>query len=111
MQATQVNHERRYGERKDLARSVKVYDAKTHRYQPAHTRNVSSTGVMLQVYGGTHLCPGDRIGLAIDWDERESMFCQTQMARAVVVRAGSEYDGYRDVAVKFIEAQELPLVA
>ncbi len=107
----ETTRERRKRKRKVLARSVKIFDSKTHRYQPAHTCNVSSTGAMLQVYGGTHLRIGDNIRMAVDWDESQAMFNNTELLPAVIVRASDEYDGYRDVAVQFAQAREMSLVA
>ena len=103
--------ERRIDLRTRTAVAAKVYDERARRYRPAQTVDLSSGGALIEVIGGAALCPGDRLDMALNFDDRLPVVRQDDLIPAIVVRTAGSTAASRTVGVRFIDKQQLKLAA
>jgi c-di-GMP-binding flagellar brake protein YcgR len=103
--------ERRRFPRLATAVGAKVYDERARRYRPARTVDVSAGGLLLEVAGGAALHPGDRLDIALNFDDRLPVVRKEDLLPAIVVRTADSHAASRTVGLRFIEPQALQLAA
>ncbi len=102
-----ANTERRADRRFAAAVPAKVYDSKARRYRPARTVDLSNGGALIEITGGAGLHPGDRVDMALSFDDRLPVVRQDDLIGAIVVRTAGLSHASRTVGVRFIDKQNL----
>ncbi len=102
--------ERRRDTRLRMDRPVKVQCEMTGRYLSATTRNISATGMLMEINHASLLVQGQRLRVGIAWNDHAALLPSSHMMQAVVVRSLG-IDGRQHVAVHFDARQELELAA
>lgn len=103
-------HERRRDARIALDCPVKVQCETTGRYLSGLTRDVSATGLLLEIHHPSLLVQGQRLRVGIAWQGRSGLLASSQMLTATVVRSLG-LGGKQHVALSFEERQSLSLAA
>ena len=98
-----MNADHRAHDRVELERPCNLYVAKTNRYLPGRTGDVSAGGALVRLVGIACLAPGDRLGLAVAPDEALTVLHRSEMIDASVVRSVTTPDGGTVVAIRFDE--------
>jgi len=101
--------ERRRDGREPGTGGVKLFDRRSRRYRPARLCNLSSSGALIQVYGGLHARVGDRVDLALDGNVAGAIVGRKMLTLATVVRTEEKGPCPRIVALRF--ATSIPLSA
>ena len=78
--------ERRSEPRHDLQRPCKVWDPRSGKYHTGSTRNVSRSGMLLEIDRPLWLASGDEIFVGVAARRRDSVLLRREMAEAQVVR-------------------------
>lgn len=105
-----TSSERRREPRLSVNRPVKLQCAMTGRYMQGHVRNVSATGVLVEINHPSMLVQGQQMRLGIAWNDQTVLLQQKYMAPAVVVRSLG-LGGRQHVAMAFEQRQQVNLAA
>jgi len=110
MQTIELKPERRIAERLELKRLAKVMHHPSHRYLPANTRNISTTGALIEIITTRPLAAGDNLDLFVDFDDTDVLTNENAVS-ATIVRVHEWTDERQTVAIHFQDAIELAKAA
>ena len=105
-----TSQERRKDTRIALQRPVKVQCEMTGRYLAATCRNISATGMLLEIHHASLLVQGQRLRVGIAWNTHDALIRNANMTEAVVVRSLG-LGGRQQAAICFDQRQQLELAA
>ncbi|MEM1165457.1 MAG: PilZ domain-containing protein [Planctomycetota bacterium] len=99
--------DRRRHPRVTAVRACKVRPARSVRYLPAQTADVSGGGALVRLDSEHELKPGEAIEVAVAWNG-EAVLPDEAVQRAIIRRVYTTGDGQQAVGVEFEMAGELP---
>ncbi len=106
MQTLELKPERRVAERIELKRLAKVMHHPSHRYLPASTRNISTTGALIEVVTTRPLAAGDNLDVFVDFDDTK-VLDNSNAVSATIIRVQEWTDERQTIAIHFQDAIEL----
>ena len=106
MQTIELKPDRRVAQRIELKRLAKVMHHPSHRYLPATTRNISTTGALVEIATTRPLAAGDHLDLFVDYDDTNVLKNENGVS-ATIVRVHKWTDERQTVAVHFRSEIEL----
>ncbi|QNN22233.1 PilZ domain-containing protein [Planctomycetales bacterium ZRK34] len=105
-----ANVERRREPRMQANCSVKIFDPASRRYAAGVTRNVSTTGALIELHRPISIPTGEAVGVVIDYTNCAGAINQGDFSAATIARR--EFGaGQRLVAVHFVCPQQTPTAA
>lgn len=104
-----ANVERRREPRMEAKCSVKIYDPAARRYAAGVTRNVSSTGALIELHQPISIPTGEAVGVVIDYTHRAAVNLGDFSAATIARRQFGA--GQRLLAVHFVCPQQMPAAA
>lgn len=102
--------ERRRSARETVDRPCKVFRPATQRYAAARTRDISSSGALLEIESARPLRLGERLDVAVSWT-RTAVLPSSSLMEAKVVRVRDLGRHRHAVALEFAEAAVAAAVA
>ena len=102
--------DRRRSPRHQVVRPCKLFRHATGRYTAACTRNVSDSGVLIDIESPRPLTVGERLGVGIAWT-RSAVLCDAAMLTGEVVRVEDDGEDRQIVAVRFAAPAALAAAA
>jgi hypothetical protein len=108
--AASTSDDRRACERFSLRRGAKVYRPASRTFCPAWTRDVSESGVLIEIITPRALSIGEQLQIVVAWGD-EALVRNTQALPATVVRTSWLDDGAQRVALRFDARQTLASAA
>ncbi len=110
MQSLNVNRDRRRAARTQAALPVKLQCVGTGKYAGGHTRNLSASGVLVEVDRPSLLAVGQLVRLGIAWTPRQTVIRSSDMTEGTVIRSLGL--GRRNhVAIRFQQSVDLAATA
>jgi hypothetical protein len=105
-----ANVERRREPRMNANCLVKIYDPAARRYAAGITRNVSSTGALIELHQPISIPTGEAVGVVIDYTNCAGAINLGDFSAATIARR--EFGaGQRLLAVHFVCPQQMPSAA
>jgi hypothetical protein len=105
---SKTGQERRAAPRLRMSRGAKVYSPLTRRYYAARTIDMSRGGAMVSITSPRTLIAGDKLDIAIAWDDR-CLIPQATMVKAEVARVVGRIGEHQAVGIRFTD--EIALAA
>ncbi len=105
-----MNADRRQHARLTVSRPAKVYIPRVNQFVPGATRDVSRSGVMIEVRSPRPLNIGDTLDIGVAWT-REAVLSSSRMMHGRVVRVESRSNGQQSLGVEFVQEQAARLAA
>ena len=82
-----VTTDRRQGSRCPISRPAKLRCLQSGKYMAGRTRNISTTGALLEVDRPSLLVSGQRLAVGIAWTRRDNLLHHEHLVQATVVRS------------------------
>ncbi len=82
-----ITTDRRHGRRLPISRPAKLRCLETGKYMAGRTKNISTTGAMLEVDRPSLLVNGQRLAVGIAWTRRDNPLHHEHLVQATVVRS------------------------
>ncbi len=95
-----ITTDQRHGRRFPISRPAKLRCLQTGKYMAGRTRNISTTGAMLEVDRPTLLVSGQRLAVGVAWTRKDNLLHTEHLIHATVVRSLA-LDKIQHVAVQF----------
>lgn len=100
-----IEGDRRRSPRLQLERPCKIFDPRSRKYIAATTRDLSTTGLLLDVPSVVEVKPGETLHVGVAMTRRQGLLQAKEMMEAVVVRSMITVDDHTALAVHFETAQ------
>jgi len=96
-----IDGDRRRHPRLQVERPCKIYDPQSDKYFAGNTRDLSESGLLIDVPRVLELKPGDRVHVGVAMKRRQGLLLAKEMIEAIVVRALATVDDHTALAVRF----------